>query len=94
MVLFGSLSKTGEGHGTPYVLKKTLAPLPCDVEYDYVTGDLPHPNTMTMYAYCGDTQLCEQRVFSVGGGAVWFEGEPRHVSETVYELNSFNEIKC
>lgn len=93
VVLFGSLSKTGPGHGTPDVLKKTLAPLPCTIEYDYVTDELPHPNTMTLYAYRGDTLLAQQRVFSVGGGAIWFENEPRHTGARVYELQSFNDIK-
>lgn len=92
-VLFGSLSKTGPGHGTTAVLEKTFAPIPCTVEYDYTTDDLPHPNTMDLYAYRGDTLLSRQRVYSVGGGAVRFEGEtPREVR--LYPLHRFDDIKA
>ena len=94
VVLYGSLSKTGVGHGTPDVLKKTFSPVVCDIEFDYVTEELPHPNTMLVCAYRGETLLAQQRVFSVGGGAICFEGEPPYAAKSVYELRCFNDIKA
>ena len=45
VVLYGSLAKTGKGHGTDVVLKKTFTK-PVDVVFDYENEHLPHPNTI------------------------------------------------
>ena len=34
VILYGSLAKTGKGHGTDEVIKKTLAPCNCKVEFN------------------------------------------------------------
>ena len=44
-ILYGSLSKTGVGHGTDRVIKITLDPIPCDVVFNDEEIELPHPNT-------------------------------------------------
>lgn len=49
VVLYGSLAKTGKGHGTDVVLKKTFTK-PVDVVFDYENEHLPHPNTMDLFA--------------------------------------------
>ena len=46
--LYGSLAKTGEGHGTGRVIESVLHGV--TVEYDVKT-DCPHPNTMDLMAY-------------------------------------------
>lgn len=92
VILYGSLAKTGEGHGTDRVIRKTLSPLPCEIVMDPHTGNLPHPNTMDLIAFQGDHRIAESRVLSVGGGAIRFEGEAACESERIYPLNSFNEI--
>lgn len=51
VTLYGSLSKTGKGHGTDRVIEETLAPVPTEILWN--TDDsppLPHPNTMTLSA--------------------------------------------
>ena len=35
VILYGSLAKTGKGHGTDVVILKTFHPIPCDIEFDY-----------------------------------------------------------
>ena len=50
-VLYGSLAKTGEGHGTDRVIKKTFYPLPSIVEYNFTEEKIPHPNTMDLIAF-------------------------------------------
>jgi len=35
VILYGSLSKTGKGHGTDTVIRKTLSPHKCEVEFQY-----------------------------------------------------------
>ena len=93
-VLYGSLAKTGPGHGTDRIIRETLAPLPCDVRFDLETGDLPHPNTLDLIALDADgAELGRMRVYSVGGGDIQIEGQP--VSEAapeIYPHKSFHEI--
>lgn len=93
VILYGSLSKTGKGHGTDYVIEKTL-PKPVKVVFDNKTVKLKHPNTMELFAYSDDgTQSGFWRVYSVGGGAIEIEGEEIFVPEEVYPHNSFEEIR-
>lgn len=92
VILYGSLSKTGVGHGTDRIIRETLSPFPCEVEFNNEDLPLPHPNTMDMFAYEGDTLLDKQRVMSVGGGEICFENSPMAVYPDVYELASFEEI--
>ncbi len=91
-VLYGSLSKTGKGHGTDAVIQRTLEPIPCNVVFDDETPDLPHPNTMDLFAYAGETLLGQSRVFSVGGGRIAWEHDPGQAAPIVYPHQSFSEI--
>lgn len=46
-VLYGSLAKTGKGHGTDRVLRETFAPRVLDIKFDMKTTDIPHPTRST-----------------------------------------------
>ncbi len=92
VVLYGSLAKTGKGHGTDEVIRRTFAPVECGVEFNLDHTDLPHPNTMELFAYQGEQVLGRERVFSVGGGRVSFEGDPAQKAPLVYRHQSFEEI--
>ena len=92
VVLFGSLAKTGEGHGTDTVLVKTFAPTPADIESDCETSDLPHPNTMDIYAYKDEEQIGSLRVLSVGGGIIEVLGEKESETPYIYPHKCFAEI--
>ena len=70
-VLYGSLAKTGKGHGTDRVIEKTL-PAPCEVRFDPMRTDLPHPNTMDLVALCKGEEIGRATVVSVGGGRIRF----------------------
>ena len=92
VVLFGSLSKTGVGHGTDRVIKEVLAPLPCEVVFG---GDSPegfHPNTLDFYALKDGKEIGTLRVESVGGGDIRFPGQSQTDSPEVYPEHSFAEI--
>ena len=91
-VLYGSLAKTGEGHGTDRVIKKTFAEIPCDVEFDREATALPHPNTMDLYAFREGREIDRIRVMSVGGGKIKTEGETLGEAPSVYPHRSFEEI--
>ena len=93
--LYGSLSKTGKGHGTDRVIEESF--FPKKVEVLFLGGEedqLPHPNTMDLEALDREGQvLGAQRVFSVGGGKIELEGRESFQAPSVYELESFSEIK-
>ena len=92
VTLYGSLAKTGRGHGTDRVIETTLAPLPVNVRFDSETADLPHPNTLDLVAYRGGREIGRLRVMSVGGGRIVCEGEERERAPRVYPEDTFFQI--
>ena len=92
VVLFGSLSKTGVGHGTDRVVRQVLSPLPTEVVFSHETLEKSHPNTLDFYAYKGSGQIGYLRVESIGGGDIRIPGQSHLDSAEVYPENSFAEI--
>ena len=91
--LYGSLAKTGRGHGTDRAIVQELSPLPCEVIFDCDDSHvLEHPNTMDVTAFCGDRELSTQRVLSIGGGEIRMLGEAFTEREIKYREKSFTEI--
>ncbi len=93
VVLYGSLSKTGKGHGTDSVIRKTLSPYDVEIIFDNQKNNLPHPNTMEISAYQGEKLLEKRLAMSVGGGRVCFENEEMPIAKSIYPHRSFKEIK-
>ncbi len=92
VILYGSLAKTGVGHGTDEVIKETL-PNVC-VCFDETEQDILHPNTMDLFAFEKGAEIGFMRVYSVGGGAIRIDGRTeKKTDENVYLLNSFDEIR-
>lgn len=92
-MLYGSLAKTGKGHGTDVVLKKTFTK-PVDVVFDFENTQLPHPNTMDLFAFDLNGKVIDSwRVYSVGGGAIEVEGESSIEPEDVYPHHTFEQIR-
>lgn len=99
-ILYGSLSKTGKGHGTDRAIKKALSPFNAEVVFSGT--DLPemkHPNTMDFFAYQEETpeegrETASMRVYSIGGGDIEVEGREAGTKAEgeVYLENSFAEI--
>lgn len=91
VILYGSLAKTGRGHMTDLVIKRTFGGLPIVVEFDAEKRDLPHPNTFDIIGYAGGAQADKWRVFSVGGGAYKVKGKKSDLPD-VYPHANFREI--
>ena len=89
--LYGSLAKTGEGHGTGRVVESVLPN--ATVEYD-VKSDCAHPNTMDMIAYRKGAKIAQMRVYSVGGGAIKVEGRTDTEGKRVYNFSTMAEIRA
>ncbi len=94
VVLYGSLSKTGQGHGTDRVLHTVLSPTPTEIIFsDEPMGQIyTHPNTMDLYAWHGEERSPRLRVESIGGGDIRVEGCAAMEPPEVYPENSFAEI--
>ena len=93
VILYGSLSKTGVGHGTDRVLQEVLSPLPTEIVFS--TEELPassHPNTMDFIALKAGKEADTVRVESIGGGDIRIPGRADTRSEEVYIEHSFAEI--
>ena len=88
--LYGSLAKTGTGHGTEEIIRAVLpgVTIVCD-ESDI---KLRHPNTMDLVAYKNGEEIGQVRVYSVGGGAIEIEGR-EGLCPDLYKLESFASIK-
>ncbi len=91
-VLYGSLAKTGYGHGTESALISSFAPKKAEIVLDYMTLDTPHPNTFDLIALKNGEEYDRWRVFSIGGGAIEIEGREEYSDASVYPHSSFGEI--
>ena len=92
VILYGSLAKTGEGHGTDKVIESVLGRV--TVLKNEAEEDLKHPNTMDLIARKRGEITARMRVYSVGGGAIEVEGREEIVSDGVYSLETLTEIKA
>ncbi len=93
VVLYGSLSKTGVGHGTDRVIRDVFAPKDVQIIFsESDPADLKHPNTLDLSAFRGAEKIGFMRVESIGGGDIIVEGRPGLEPPEVYPENSFAEI--
>ena len=92
VILYGSLSKTGVGHGTDRVLREMLSPLPTEIIFskEVLTGS--HPNTLDFVALKEGEEVATLRVESVGGGDIRIHGRSDVAGEDIYPEHSFAEI--
>ena len=93
VTLYGSLSKTGVGHGTDRVLLRTLGEERTTVTFSQEHWEGMHPNTLDFTALRGGEVIGSMRVESIGGGDIRVAGEASPMDgEEVYLEHSFAEI--
>ena len=92
VVLYGSLSKTGVGHGTDRVIREVLAPVQTQIIFSEEVLSDSHPNTLDLYACRNGEALGNLRVESVGGGDIRIPGHRDAKAEEIYIEHSFAEI--
>lgn len=92
VILYGSLSKTGVGHGTDRVIREVLAPLPTEIVFSQEQLTDLHPNTMDLFALKDGQQIGSLRIESIGGGDIRIPGQSLLDTPEVYPENSFAEI--
>lgn len=91
VILYGSLSDTGRGHGTDKALV-SVTDKPVKIIFDSETTGLPHENTMDIFAIKDAKKVNSMRVMSIGGGDIKIEGRPSSHLDEIYPENSFEEI--
>ncbi len=92
VILYGSLAKTGRGHGTDAVIKKCFNPKEVEIVFDEQTDDIPHPNTMDIFALKDGILSERTRVMSVGGGSIEYENGYKTTEIDNKSLSSFKKI--
>ena len=93
VTLYGSLSKTGKGHGTDRAIIDVFEGIPTNVIFNDEDIKLEHPNTLNFKGYIGENKIADMTVLSVGGGEIEVVGEDKNSEETeIYKKNSFTEI--
>ena len=92
VTLYGSLSKTGVGHGTDRVLLEVLGAERTKIVFSQETWEGMHPNTMDFSAFQDDIEIGHLQVESIGGGDIRIPGDKSSDSEEVYVEHSFAEI--
>ena len=92
VTLYGSLAKTGKGHGTDRAIIETLKTAKTEIIFDTQTQGFKHPNTLDFTAYQGSNQLGFKRYYSIGGGEIRCDDQEVLVPEEIYSHKNFSEI--
>ncbi len=92
VMLYGSLCKTGVGHGTDRVIREVLSPLPTEIIFSKEDLVGSHPNTLDFIALKDGKEIGTLRVESIGGGDIRYPGQSESDSPEIYPENSFAEI--
>ncbi len=92
VILYGSLAKTGRGHGTDAVIKKCFQPKEVEIVFDEEENKIPHPNTMDIYAVKNGILSERTRVMSVGGGSIEYENGYKTTEIDSKQFSSFEKI--
>lgn len=94
VTLYGALAATGKGHLTDKAILDVLTQVaPAEIIWKPEVFLPFHPNGMKFDAYDADGRLmASETVYSVGGGDIVRDGEPRVPSERVYDMTTIKEI--
>ena len=92
VILYGSLSDTGRGHGTDVAIKAVAAEKQVNIIFNSTDRDLPHENTMDIFAIKDGKKSELMRVMSVGGGDIKIQGRDLSFVDDVYPESTFSEI--
>ncbi len=92
VLLYGSLSDTGRGHGTDVAISAVSPDKPVEIVFTDINTDIPHENTMDIFGYKDGVEVAVMRVMSIGGGDIRIEGREDDVNDHIYPEDSFTEI--
>lgn len=91
-ILYGSLAKTGKGHGTDRAITETLSSIKNEIIFDTMTKTDVHPNTVEFVAYKDNLLLGRKLYYSIGGGEILTDNIQDISHIDVYEEETFSRI--
>lgn len=90
--LYGSLSLTGKGHLTDYIIEKTFSPLKTEILF-MKDWEESFPNGFYLYGFDENQTLINKwTVFSIGGGSIQIKERASSMNTEVYKETSLHEI--
>ena len=94
VTLFGSLAATGVGHLTDKaILEELTQHAPAEIIWKPQEFLPFHPNAMKFEALDQSGEvICNDTVYSIGGGDILHEGESRGQDEQIYSMNTISDI--
>ncbi len=92
VILYGSLAKTGKGHGTDRAVSETLNNIKHEIIFDLETKTDVHPNTIDFIAYKNGEEIGKKRFYSIGGGEIRAESQEAPTENEVYKESTFSDI--
>ena len=92
VILYGSLAKTGKGHGTDRAVSETLNNVKREIIFDLETKTDVHPNTIDFFAYKNGEEIGKKRFYSIGGGEIRAENQDAPAENDVYKESTFSDI--
>ncbi|MBQ8689926.1 MAG: L-serine ammonia-lyase, iron-sulfur-dependent, subunit alpha [Clostridia bacterium] len=92
VTLYGSLSDTGRGHGTDVAIKAVAGEKAVNIIFNSADRDLPHENTMDIFAIKDGERVNSMRVMSVGGGDIKILGRDDSALGEIYPESTFDEV--
>lgn len=95
VTLYGSLAATGHGHLTDRAIESVLGRVcPTEIIWHADITLRYHPNGMLFEAIDKDGRTVQDwTVYSVGGGALYWEGKEEERTHNIYDMSTINEIK-
>lgn len=92
VILYGSLAKTGKGHGTDRAISEMLAGVETEIIWDTETPANEHPNTLDFIAFKDGKEIGRKRFYSIGGGEVRTDDDKISPPKKLYDEKTFSEI--
>ena len=92
VILYGSIAKTGKGHGTDRAIIDTISDIKNEVNFDTSTPTDVHPNTVDFIAFKNDNEIGKKRYYSVGGGEIKTDDSKEISPIEVYKERNFTQI--
>lgn len=91
--LYGSLALTGKGHLTDWIIEKTLEPKQVEIIWKPEIVHPFHTNGMKFISCDKNNNILKEWVvFSIGGGTIVEEGQPRNSGANIYPLTKMTDI--
>ncbi len=92
VILYGSLAKTGKGHGTDRAIAEMLTGVKTEIVWDTQTPTDEHPNTLDFIAFKDGKEIGKKRFYSIGGGEIRTDDDKVSPPKNLYNEKTFSEI--